>query len=211
MIVIEQSFKIEDSIDQKEVYSKIEKIGRVCYKSEDRITEDSAQKFISKIIKNGHESVLEHVNITIRFITDRGVTHELVRHRIASYSQESTRYCNYNNSGITFIAPYFLELKKVTNNEQLGTKYIAWVNTIYTSELAYHDIIESGGTPEEARAVLPNSLKTEIIVTTNLREWRHILKLRTSKKAHPQIRNLMIGVLKEFKEKLPIIFEDINV
>jgi thymidylate synthase, flavin-dependent len=206
MRIIEPSFEILDEIKGDEILRKIEIIGRVCYKSEDRITEDSSKKFISGILKNGHESVIEHEKISVRIICDRGVTHEIVRHRIASYSQESTRYCNYSNEKfgkeLTLIKPIFWD----ENSEQ----YKLWLETMDQIEKAYNKMIELGVTPQEARSILPNSLKTEIVVTMNLREWRHFFKLRTSTKAHPQMREVVCKMLDEFKGIIPIIFDDIN-
>jgi thymidylate synthase (FAD) len=185
----------------------IEKIGRICYKSEDRITYDSAEKFIRNIIKSGHESVIEHEKISVRFICDRGVTHEIVRHRIASYSQESTRYCNYTKekfgSELTFIRPCFWD--------EHSENYLIWHAQMAAAENAYKLLIESGATPEEARSVLPTSVKTEIAVTMNLREWRHFFKLRGSNRSHPQMREVVLPLLEDFKKLLPVIFEDINV
>ena len=146
-------------------------------KSEDKITNDSAAKFVRGIIKSGHESVLEHGTISVKFICDRGVTHEIVRHRIAAYCQESTRYCNYSkdkfNNEITVIKPIFW-------NED-SEQYKIWYNSMLASEKAYFDLLATGSTAQEARDVLSNSLKTEIVVTYNIREWRHFFELRTAK------------------------------
>ena len=201
MIIVDQYHAIVDDINKDKIYSKLEKAARTCYKSEHKIDTSRTESFLQTLIRYGHESVLEHVNITVKFITDRGVSHELVRHRIASYSQESTRYCNYAKSNLVFIKPYFI------NQE----KFAIWFSAMQYAAIAYKNMIEAGATPDEARSVLPTSIKTEIVMTANLREWRHILKLRTTKFAHPQIRSLMLNLLKEFKEKLPVIFSDIEV
>lgn len=205
MKVINAGYVIEDEIDTKKIMSTIERAGRVCYKSEGNISDGSADKFIAAILKRGHESVIEHEKITVRFICDRGVTHELVRHRIASYSQESTRYCNYSNdkfgNELTFIKPCFWN----EDNEQ----YALWLETMSFIEKQYNAMMEKGAKPEEARSILPNSLKTEIVVTMNLREWRHYFKLRTAPAAHPQIREISNMLLSELKEKLPVIFGDL--
>ena len=177
----------------------IEQCGRVCYKSEDKITEDSAEKFVAMIIKNGHESVLEHYSITVKFIVDRGISHEIVRHRIGSYNQESTRYCNYGNKEIEFISPYV--------QGSLGQDLFKCA--VEEAEQDYKHLIENGDTPQMARSILPNALKTEIICTYNLREWRHVLKLRCSYNAHPQMRQVMIRILRYFKAHMPVIFSDI--
>ncbi|MDD5606598.1 MAG: FAD-dependent thymidylate synthase [Candidatus Pacebacteria bacterium] len=198
MKIIKPSFIIEDKISGKEILKNIERYGRTCYKSESKISYNSAKKFVARIIKMGHESVIEHEKITVRVICDRGVTHEIVRHRIASYSQESTRYCNYKEKGIKVIKPLFFK----------GKQYKIWEKSMKDSEKAYNDLIKTGATPQEARSVLPNSLKTEIVITYNLREWRHFFKLRCSLAAHPQIREIAIPLLKEFQKKIPIIFDD---
>ncbi len=313
MKIIEQYF---EEITESDVYRKIEMIGRICYKSEDKITKDSYKKFIKSIIASGHESVLEHGTVllevshmvygnlkklnfkylnftenqmgidyisgnirafrdifrtagdsfykvfllyrclkkqfplffddivindreydiepsesnfvviinpqidshffatdeeklnhiyrTIKFVTDRGVTHELVRHRPVSYSQESTRYCNYSKGKfggeLTFINPVFW--KKYGEED----KRLSWHYSLLGIEGNYMELIEKGAIPQEARSVLPNSLKTEIAVTTNLKEWAWIMKLRTSEKAHPQIRELMLPLQKKFKLEYPKLF-----
>ncbi len=205
MNVIDPGFVIEDVIDGGEILKKIERAGRVCYKSEEKITEDSAKRFVQNIIKSGHESVIEHEKITVRIICDRGVSHEIVRHRIASYSQESTRYCNYNadkfGNELTFIKPYFWD-------EDIE-KYSIWEETMRCIEKSYMKLIDLGAKPQEARSVLPNSLKTEIVVTMNLREWRHFFKLRAVKAAHPQMRQIAVPLLKAFQDAIPILFDDI--
>ena len=207
MKIISPSFEVLDEIDGIAILQKIEAAGRTCYKSENKITPDSAKKFVASIIKNGHESVIEHEKISVRIICDRGVTHEIVRHRIASYSQESTRYCNYSDdkfgNELTFILPSFWEKEP----ERLSI----WVNATQSAEKSYLELISFGASPQEARSVLPNSLKTEIVVTMNLREWRHFLKLRTGKAAHPQIREVAIPILLYFKEKIPVVFDDITL
>ena len=185
----------------------LELAGRVCYKSEDRITEDSASSFIARMLDSKHESVLEHAAITVRFICDRGVSHELVRHRLASFSQESTRYVNYSKgkfgSEITVIEPCFWP----SNSHE----YNIWKQACEHAEMVYMSLVNSQSTPQEARSVLPNSLKTEIIVTANPREWRHIFKLRCSKQAHPQMREIMLPLLDEFNKSWPSLFADIVV
>ncbi len=209
MRIIKPSFSIEEEIDAKKIMSVIERAGRTCYKSESSISEESADKFIANILKRGHESVIEHEKITVRIICDRGVTHELVRHRIASFSQESTRYCNYSKDKfggeLTFIKPCFWDEETEDGKEKMKL----WEESMAFIEKRYKKLIEIGAKPEEARAILPNSLKTEIVVTMNLREWRHFFKLRTAQAAHPQIREIAGAILKEFKDKLPAIFSDL--
>ncbi len=203
---IRPSFEIMDDIDGAKILQKLERCGRVCYKSEDKITEGSAEKFIGMILKSGHESVLEHEKLTVKFICDRGVTHEIVRHRIASYSQESTRYCNYSKdkfgNELTFIRPCFWS----DDSEE----YAVWKQAMAEIEKTYVKLISLGAKPEEARSILPNSLKTEIVCTMNLREWRHFFRLRTAERAHPQIREISVALLDELKKRIPVIFDDIN-
>ncbi|UKI16988.1 MAG: FAD-dependent thymidylate synthase [Ruminococcus sp.] len=203
---IRPSFEIMDDIDGAKILQKLERCGRVCYKSEDKITEGSAEKFIGMILKSGHESVLEHEKLTVKFICDRGVTHEIVRHRIASYSQESTRYCNYSKdkfgNELTFIRPCFWADDSV--------EYAVWKQAMEEIEKTYVKLISLGAKPEEARSILPNSLKTEIVCTMNLREWRHFFRLRTAERAHPQIREISVALLDELKKCIPVIFDDIN-
>ena len=192
----------------------IEAAGRICYKSENKITEGSAEKFVRMIIKRGHHSVIEHASMSVRFICDRGVTHEIVRHRLAAYSQESTRYCNYKG-GVTFIIPPWIDLPKgeFFDAGELFSGYCSeyvWFRSMQNAEAAYIHLLADGWSPQQARSVLPNSLKTEIVMTANLREWMHVFKLRTSKAAHPQMRELMIPLLKEVKTLVPVIFDDIK-
>jgi len=201
--IIKPSFVIETPVDGKRILTDLERFGRTCYKSEDKITPDSAQQFVKMILKSGHESVIEHVSVTVRVICDRGVAHEIVRHRLAAYSQESTRYCNYRSRGIQVIEPFFFAEDRA--------KYQIWQEAMAACEKAYNTLIETGASPQEARSVLPNSLKTEIVITYNLREWRHFFTLRCSKRAHPQMREITIPLLREFQRLIPAIFDDIRV
>ncbi len=200
MKIVEPGFEILDELDGDAILRKIERCGRVCYKSEDKINAYSAPNFISRIIVSGHESVLEHFSFTVRFVVDRGVSHEIVRHRLASYSQESTRYCKYADE-ITVIKPCYLS--------QPSAAYTYWEQSCKTAEECYIGMLRAGCSPQEARAVLPNSLKTEIVMTANLREWRWFFKQRISSAAHPQIREIAASLLKELKERIPVVFEDI--
>lgn len=207
MRIIEPYIKIESDASQEDLLSIIERAGRVCYKSENNITDGSAERFVKKILNSGHESVIEHAYLTVRIICDRGVTHEIVRHRIASYSQESTRYCNYYldkfSNELTLIKPCFW-----TEDSE---NYNLWLKTMEIIEQAYLQMIINGAKPQEARSVLPNSLKTEIFVTMNIREWRHFLRLRTSKAAHPQMRQVAIMIYKEFMNRYPALFDDLSI
>jgi len=230
-----------------------ELIGRICYKSEDKITPESAPKFLRGLLKvdrmvklenrfkellelhvgilllpenedsitltaesmilavqdmmddPAHESVIEHSMMTVRFIFDRGVSHEMVRHRLCALTQESTRYCNYGKGGeVNVIVPNFWV------EDEHHYKAELWEQAMKFAERIYLDLIAAGAKPEEARSVLPNSLKTEIAVTANFREWRHIFRLRTSKRAHPQMREVMCPLLKEARTRVPIIFDDVG-
>lgn len=212
MKVIQPEVVFISNNDYAEMLDKIEKIGRVCYKSEDNIKEGSAEKFIRGIVAHGHESVIEHESITVKVICDRGVTHEIVRHRIASYSQESTRYCNYTNDKfgnqitcIDIASGFHYNLDDPADRK----KYEIWNQAMCAVESYYFAMIQAGARPEEARSILPNSLKTELVMTMNLREWRHFLKLRTSKRAHPQIVEVSRMILAEFARKYPAFFGDL--
>lgn len=221
MKLIRPYYEILSEIDSDKTLKAIEIAGRTCYKSEDKITSGSAKEFVKKIIKSGHESVIEHQILSVRFVCDRGVSHELVRHRLASFSQESTRYVNYSKGEfgkeLTFIIPNWIDDEQIELVQKLNeynftkvlnsTKF--WYFTISECSKNYLQLLKEGWTPQQARSVLPNSLKTEIVITANLREWRTIFKQRTSKAAHPQMRELMCPLLDELKEKLPVIFDDI--
>ena len=195
----------------------IERAGRTCYKSEDKITPDSAEKFARMILQRGHESVIEHASATVRFVCDRGVSHEIVRHRLASYSQESTRYCDYAGGHITFVLPPWVNVptgvyasqQKITFEPPSNGARV-WVEAMLHAERTYQALRKgSEWKPERARSVLPNSLKTEIVMTANLREWRHFLKLRTAAAAHPQMREVALSLLRSFKGAVPVIFDDL--
>jgi thymidylate synthase (FAD) len=213
MKIINAGYEFVTPIDGIDILKKIEQAGRVCYKSEDLITEDSAINFVKMLLKRGHEAVLEHCSFTVKFIVDRGVSHEIVRHRMASYCQESTRYCNYSKdkfgNEITVIKPCFWREDEDENKEYV--KLAIWKRSMAEAESAYFELLKIGATPQEARAVLPNSLKTEVVMTANIREWRHFFKLRTSPAAHPQMREVVIPLLKECQEKIPVLFDDIEV
>ena len=205
MRVISPSFEIINRPDGQEVLNHLELCGRVCYKSESGIGEGSAERLVRHMLSRGHESPIEDYSVSVRVICDRGVSHEWVRHRLASYSQESTRYCNYSQdkfgNELTFIKPYFAEPHTAL--------YSTWVIAMAEAEKAYFDLLDFGAKPEDARSVLPNSIKTEFICTMNLREWRHFFRLRCAPAAHPAMREISIPLLAEFREMLPVVFEDI--
>ena len=207
MKIVKPSTQILSHVDGNDILRHIELCGRVCYKSEDRITDGSARRFVENIIKRGHEAVLEHASITVKFTVDRGVSHEVVRHRLTAYCQESTRYCNSSKDGfgneITVIKPLFFE--------EGDGEWNCWLESCEKAEECYLTMLNEGASPQEARSVLPNSLKTEVVMTANLREWRHFFRLRTAPAAHPQMREVTIPLLQKFKELIPVVFDDIEV
>lgn len=203
MRIISPSFEIINRPNGRDVLRHLELCGRVCYKSEDAITDDSAERLIRMMLDRGHESPIEHFSVSVRIVCDRGVSHEWVRHRIASFSQESTRYCNYQKSKfgneLTFIKPYF-----ATEGSEL---FDIWSASMQQAETAYFAMLNCGAKPEDARSVLPNSLKTEFICTMNLREWRHFFRLRCAPAAHPAMREISIPLLREFQQMIPVLFD----
>lgn len=205
MKIIKPSFEIMTPIDRESIYKQIEKVARTCYKSEDKTREDSAPSMVKGLLSRNHLAMIEHASVTVKFICDRGVSHEIVRHRVASYAQESTRYCDYSlgkhGREITVIEPSFF--KKGT------PEYAAWYTGCEAGEHMYMELLRMGRTPQEARSVLPHSLKTEIVVTMNLREWIHFFNLRavgTTGAPHPQMKELALPLLEAFAEALPEIF-----
>lgn len=219
MKIINESYEIMTKLNGNEILKHIELAGRCCYKSESLITEDSSKRMVQMLINKGHESVLEHFSFSVRFINDRGVSHEEVRHRIASFSQESTRYCNYGNDKFDNSVTYIdlsngiaLDPKMRKMDTGLVLEILSeWHKACEDAEAHYLKMLELGATPQIARSVLNNSTKTEIVITANLREWRTILKQRTPKSAHPQIRTVMIPLLEELKTLIPVVFDDITV
>lgn len=222
MKIIDQSYEIILLADFTSQTNLIEKCGRIAYQSEDKMTEDSATTFVSNIRSRNHGAVLEHSMMTVKFVTDRGVSHELVRHRLASFTQESTRYCNYNKdkfgNTVTFIRPVWFDMDnlqqilKDIENPHVETIYSgnssAWVQSMWNAERTYLNMISNGLSPQQARAVLPNSLKTTIAMTANFREWLHVFKLRgIEKAAHPQIRALILPLYQECRQRAPHIFD----
>ena len=230
MILVKPSHEVLTEINGQRILQAIELAGRTCYKTEDKIdwnwNAKTSHKFAEMILKRGHESVIEHESISVKIICDRGVTHEIVRHRLCAYSQESTRYCNYEG-GVTFVIPPWVGFSEGEYGRELVDTYHPtrinslcthhewfWLNSMKCAETNYINLLKEyfghkGWTPQQARSVLPNSLKTEIVMTANIREWRHILKLRTSTAAHPQMREVMIPILQEFRGEIPILFDDI--
>lgn len=207
MITIKPKVLVPQNALDTQILNKLERYARVCYKSEDKMSEQGNPGFLKSKIRMGHESIIEHEKATVMMIIDRGVSHELVRHRVgAAYSQESTRYCSYNKdkfgNEITVIEPYFFADRPEA--------YACWQEACSFAEQSYMTMINSGCSAQEARSILPNSLKTEIVVTYNLREWRHFFSLRCDAAAHPQMRQTAIPLLLYFKEKLPVLFADVD-
>lgn len=204
MQIINPSYEILTPINGVEILKFLEKIGRGCYKSEEKITDNSYIPFITNIVNRGHHAMLEHFSISVKFICDRGVSHELVRHRVASFAQESTRYCNYGkNNELSFIDP-----RHAFGWKDNSVEFLVWEHRMKEAETTYLNLVgvDINMPPQEARDILPNSLKTEIVITANLREWMHIFELRAAPTAHPQMRELMIPLLKEFDQMIPILF-----
>lgn len=206
MQIVKAGYEILDPLNGEEILKKIERVARVCYKSEDKIGEGTAERMVKALVKRGHEAMLEHFSFSVKFTVDRGVSHEIVRHRVASFAQESTRYCNYGHEGeITVIEPCFWE--------EGSQEYMAWKHGCMVAQRRYLELLEDGATPQEARAVLPNSLKTELVMTANLREWRHFFKLRAcgvTGKPHPQMLEVAVPLLKEVKSLIPVVFDDLE-
>jgi thymidylate synthase (FAD) len=203
MKIISPSAQIIAGLDDgPEILRRLESAGRICYKSEDKISDDSAAPFVTRLIKSGHHSVIEHASATVHIVCDRGVTHELVRHRLASFSQESTRYADYSGKcfgrEITVIRPCFWT--------EDSPAYRIWLDAMLQAESAYFALRDAGAPAQQSRSVLPNSLKTEIVVTANLREWLHILELRCSPAAHPQMREIMLPLLRDMHQRVPVLF-----
>jgi thymidylate synthase (FAD) len=219
MKIIEQSYEVLALTPADAIRYMIEIAGRTAYKSESELTSETGKDFARGIVKRGHLSVIEHAAMTVKFITDRGVTHEIVRHRLASFTQESTRYCNYGaekfGNQLTFIRPVWADKgvigewpNALLEDLAINGPSFRWMDAMSRDEGCYLMLLEEGWAPQQARSVLPNSLKTEIVVTANLREWRHIFQLRAVEKAaHPQMRDLMIPLYNHSREYLPEIFD----
>lgn len=209
MRIINPSYEILTELDQAQLLNLIEIAGRTCYKSEDKITPNSNELFAHNLITRGHGAMLEFGDIMVRFVHNRGFTHELVRHRIASFAQESTRYCNYSKdkfgNELTFIRPYWYKDDGLEQEFQ-------WASLMNSIESHYmHFINDLKMVPQAARGILPNDIKTEIVIKANVREWRNILYLRTAPAAHPDMVRVMKPLLDEFREKIPILFDDVGM
>lgn len=224
MKIIKPSYEIENEPDWEALLISLEKTIRTCYKSEEKMDVGTADKLIRSVILRGHESTLEHASMSVRFICDRGVSHELVRHRHCSFSQESTRYVDYSPDGKTngemqFILPNWISdswegtYNSVSETGDLSLadpRALIWFESCLFAQRDYDSLVGAGWKPEQARSVLPNSLKTEIVVTTNMRDWRHIFSLRCDKTAHPQMRELMVPLYCEVLSKCPTLFDSVQ-
>lgn len=203
--IVEPSWEVLTPLDGNRILKSIETVGRTCYQSYDKATEDSCYRFVQMLIRRGHEAMIEHESITVRFVVDRAIQNEMVRHRLSSYAVESTRYCNYslerNGSSIHVILPP--QIKKGTR------EYDLWMEAMQTSSDMYFELIKTER-PEVARSVLPLALKTEIVMTANLRQWRNVFRLRCDKAAHPQMRQIMLPLLSYLKKQVPVVFDDLD-
>ena len=205
MKLIEPSIEVQ-SFNGEQIMKNIEQACRTCYRSEDKISNESYKTLLKNCITRGHESVMEHEKITVRMVCDIGVYKDLTRHRIASFSIESTRYCNYGkdkfDNEIKFIKP--------CNIDEDSDLYAFWEHTMRRIEMNYLYMAEHGATPDQMRMILPHSTAAEVCMTANIREWRHILDLRTKKMTHPSIRQILIPLLLLFKTEMPELFGDIE-
>lgn len=215
MKIVPPSFEIlnEISEDGEKELKLIENIARICYKSEPKTDSfEETKDFLRRLIKRGHLAMIEHSFLSVKFVCDRGISHEIVRHRIASFAQESTRWCNYSKEkfgGITVIQPE-LSTSLVTAQGVGEMSLLTWKRSCEKAEEAYLYLTEVAKvTPQEARSVLPTCLKTELVMSTNYREWRHFFELRGAKDAHPQVRRLANGLLDELRVRIPVIFDDL--
>ena len=202
--IVKPSFEILTPIDTDFVLRHIERCGRTCYQSFDKMDETSHIRFLKHIVSRHHESVIEHFTLYVKLITDRAIANELVRHRLASYSQESTRYCCYSKDKFG----HEISVIKPIQLEEGSDAYQTWFKAMQDIEASYFKMLDGGATPEIARSVLPCCLKAEIVVSANLREWKHIFSMRCSEAAHPDVRALMCGLKAEFQKNIPIIFDD---
>lgn len=229
MKLIKPSVEILTPINGDEIIKIIANIARTCYKSEANSTKEKDQALVKRLIKSKHEAMIEFYDITVKFICDRGISHEIVRHRLSSFAQESTRYCNYSKNKfgneITYIIPSWLDIpqgnytwwdndwvdinKLKINLHDEDNAVNEWLHSLDYAEQSYKILLNKGWKPEQARAVLPMCLKTEINMKANLREWRHFFKLRCAPNAHPDIRYLALDLLNRLHEQIPIVFDDL--
>ncbi len=203
--IVAPKVEIITPIDGDYILKHLELCARNCYKSEDKITADSAKAMIKKLLEMGHEAMIEHFSITVKFTTDVGAYKDLTRHRMASFAIESTRFCNYAKgkygNELTFMRP--------SNMEEGSEIYNIWYKTMEMIEKSYLEMAEKGAKADQLRMMLPHSTKADVIMTANIREWRHVFKLRCAPATHPSVRHVMTMLLKEFRKKIPVLFDDI--
>lgn len=192
-------------LDGDAILKHLELCARNCYKSEDKITEDSARQMVRKLLELGHEAMIEHYNLTVKLTCDMGVYKDLTRHRHVSYAIESTRYCNYSKGKFG----NELTVMKPCHIKEGTPEYQIWLSTMETIEKNYNAMAELGCKPDQLRMLLPHSIKADVIMTANLREWRHIFKLRCAPAAHPTVQEVMKMLLGTLKREIPVIFDDI--
>ena len=229
MKLIKPSVKILTPVEDDKVIETIANVARTCYKSEANSTKEKDEALVKRLIESKHEAMLEFVDITVKFTCSRAISHELIRHRLCSFAQESQRYCNYSkdkfDNEITFIIPSWLDIpegnytwwdndwvdmnKLQINLPDNNNSVNEWLHALHFTEQTYNILTSKGWKAEQAREVLPNSTKTEINMKANLREWRHFLNLRCSTAAHPDMRALALDLLKQLHRQIPIIFDDI--
>ena len=209
MKIIDPSFTFIAQPDRATAYNRIAEAMRNCYRAELNAMPKTDEELVELAIKRGHYSVIEFASVAVNIVCDRGVTHELVRHRIASYAQESTRYCNYAGEKfgreLTFVRPSWAQ-----GNGMSTAKYKFWLEAMEYAEKSYMNMLDNLAMPQEARAVLPNSLATKIAVHANLREWAHIFKLRCDLPAHPDMRQTMKPILLAMLDEYPHIFQPVH-
>lgn len=209
MKIIDPTFEFVHVLSREDAYRIMATAARNCYRAELNATPKTDEETVEKIMRLGHLSVIEHVTVTVNIICDRGVTHELVRHRLASYSQESTRYCNYGGEKfgreLTFIYPSWTFTPQAMDSK----KYAIWEDALRIAEVRYMEMLDAGASPQEARSVLPNSLATKITMTANLREWIHVFRMRCDLPAHPDMRAVMWPILEAMLDQYPSVFQPV--
>lgn len=203
--IVSPNIEVITPLDGDYILKHLERCARNCYKSEDKITADSAQKMIKKLIDLGHEAMIEHFSVTVKLTTDVGAYKDLTRHRHASFAIESTRFCNYSKgkygNELTFMKP--------SNMEEGSDIYNIWYQAMADIEKHYLSMAAKGAAVDQLRMLLPHSTKADVFMTANLREWRHIFKLRCVPATHPSVREIMTMLLNEFRSQLPVLFDDI--
>ncbi len=204
--IVEPHVEIITPLDGEAILKHLELCARNCYKSEDKITPDSARTMIKKLLELGHEAMIEHYNLTVKLTCDIGVYKDLTRHRLVSFAIESTRYCNYSKGKFG----NELSVIKPCHIKENTPEYDLWLSTMQTIEKNYNQMAALGCRPDQLRMLLPHSTKADVIMTANLREWRHIFKLRCAPAAHPTVQEVMDMLLAKLRSEIPVIFDDIN-